>query len=314
MDSKPIVRSSRPSFESSSPSEADRITRLPPFRSLLEAALDPMAILDPDGTIRWANEAWLRFEISRDRRTPGAGDPGVEGMIPPVDSPRLRESLASMQAGNRIFRHTYEAPTTTARRWVETTFAAVPDAPGWILLSLRDVTGLVVAEEAARHTLHHDEATGLPNRHYLERYAERSFERADRLGHDVAIFRVDLDRLEPLPETSDAVAEDLAVSGVVPRLRAACRAGDVLGRIGTRDLALLAEGLDRKEARSLCERIRLVLEDPIEFPEGTVRIDAAVGFALYPTHGPDFPSVLREAEEAADADRQRRNLDLAVSA
>ena len=174
---------------------------------------------------------------------------------------------------------------------------------------VQDVTDRRMAEDRIRHLANFDALTGLPNRRQLIWRAERALEHARRLGHQVALLLIDLDRFKVINDTLGHGAGDELLMEVARRLRvvrAPFRPGDRRarsrpwvrartarsrrsGRLGGDEfVALLPEVADERDAERVAARILDLMREPIFVGGQECFVTASVGIALFPrdgTHG-----------------------------
>ncbi|MDQ6684784.1 MAG: diguanylate cyclase, partial [Pseudomonadota bacterium] len=91
---------------------------------------------------------------------------------------------------------------------------------------VQDVTDRRLAEDRIRHLANFDTLTGLPNRRQLIWRAERALEHGRRLGHQVALLLIDLDRFKLVNDSYGHGAGDELLMEVSRRLRSCVRHSD----------------------------------------------------------------------------------------
>ncbi len=155
--------------------------------------------------------------------------------------------------------------------------------------------------ERIRHQAYHDELTGLPNRFLFRTAVERALAR----GAAAAVLVVDLDRFKDVNDTLGHGAGDELLREVAARLRDALEDGTMLARLGGDEFAVLAAGAGDTEALALGEQIHAVLSKPFELNGVPLGCGASVGLALAPEDGDDAESVLRRAEVAMYAAKEK---------
>lgn len=183
---------------------------------------------------------------------------------------------------------------------------------------VQDVTDRRMAEDKIKHLANFDGLTGLPNRRQLIWRTERALEHARRLGHQVALLLIDLDRFKVINDTLGHGAGDELLMEVSRRLRSCVRHSDqvmessleamgsrshrtleAVGRLGGDEfVALLPEVSDERDAERVAKRILDLMREPIFVGGQECFVTASVGIALYPRDGGTMADVLRNADVA----------------
>ncbi|MFL5333586.1 MAG: putative bifunctional diguanylate cyclase/phosphodiesterase, partial [Geminicoccaceae bacterium] len=187
--------------------------------------------------------------------------------------------------------------------WLSTSGVPVFDAGG----RFRDYRGVgreigarKRAEERVRYLAHHDELTGLPNRHLLRDRLGHALAQARRTGAQVTLFLLDLDHFKDVNDTLGHPLGDELLRAVADRLRATVRGSDTLARLGGDEFAVLqADASEVGSAARLAERLLAALAAPVVLDGQPLAVTASVGVAL------DLPGT-------GDADELVRQADLAL--
>ena len=183
---------------------------------------------------------------------------------------------------------------------------------------VQDVTDRRLAEDRIRHLANFDTLTGLPNRRQLIWRAERALEHGRRLGHQVALLLIDLDRFKIINDTLGHGAGDELLMEVSRRLRSCVRHSDqvleaslesvgvrshrtleAVGRLGGDEfVALLPEIVDETDAERVAGRILEVMRKPILVGLQECFVTASVGVAIFPRDGVNVADLLRNSDIA----------------
>ena len=183
---------------------------------------------------------------------------------------------------------------------------------------VQDVTDRRMAEDKIRHLANFDTLTGLPNRRQLIWRSERALEHARRLGHQVAMLLIDLDRFKVINDTLGHGAGDELLMEVARRLRSCVRHSDqvmesalesmssrshrtleAVGRYGGDEfIALLPEVVDERDAQRVAARILDLMREPIFVLGQECFVTASVGIALFPRDGNTVADLLRNSDVA----------------
>lgn len=176
------------------------------------------------------------------------------------------------------------------------------NAAGYSLGELRMVTDITERKRAAARVEHmalHDSLTSLPNRLLLQSRAAQAHARAQRDSGSFALALVDLDRFKPINDTLGHTVGDEVLKIVAQRLKAAVRSSDTVVRMGGDEFALLLP--DVAHPGQPCEIGRKVLGEltqALVVGDHRLHVSASVGVALYPTHGADLVTLIRNADAA----------------
>ncbi len=150
-----------------------------------------------------------------------------------------------------------------------------------------------------------DALTGLVNRKILVTQLGAALAQA-RPERSVAALFLDLDRFKLLNDTLGHGVGDAYLRVVASRLEAAVRPEDTVGRLGGDEFLVVARGLSGvDEAEAVARRLVDVVSAPVVLGSHTRVVSASVGIAL--ATGPDVQpeSLIRDADAAMYAAKQR---------
>ncbi len=171
----------------------------------------------------------------------------------------------------------------------------------------REVTELRLAERALEHLASHDQLTGLPNRHWLERELQRALVHAGESGEHLALLYLDLDDFKTANDLGGHAAGDRVLRDVATRMKQALRAHDLLARVGGDEFIVVLPGCRDIEAAQIVAEVLLNrLRSSHALPAGVMELDASVGIACFPMDGSDADTLIAHADRAMYAAKRRR--------
>lgn len=163
------------------------------------------------------------------------------------------------------------------------------------------------------HLAHHDQLTGLPNRHALEMRLPQSIEEARRCGHALAVLFIDLDRFKHINDTRGHETGDKLLQTVARRVRRAVRTEDVVIRMGGDEFVVVVGAVTSDEqVQEAAARINAALSRPVVIDGKPLVTTASIGVSLYPRDGEDAGALLRRSDTAMyqAKDRGRNNFQV----
>lgn len=166
------------------------------------------------------------------------------------------------------------------------------------IVTLVDRTAERHAQRSLRLEMTHDALTGLPNRAGFNESVEAL---AGGAEGEHAILIVDVRRFSRINESIGPMAGDELLITVARRLMAALRAGDLIARTGGNEFGLLIrlnEGVE--DAARVARRISSIFLNPCRLSELEIKIEAAIGCALF-DNSADAAEIIRRAQFAVKA-------------
>lgn len=144
-----------------------------------------------------------------------------------------------------------------------------------------------------------DDLTGLPNRNLFRDRVETALTSARKRAEGAAMFFVDLDRFNMINDSLGRPLGDLMLIDVGERLKANIRDEDILARSGGDEFFLLLRGIEGPaEATAAAQRIMATVEQEFRFHEHSIAATCCVGISLFPDHGLDAETLMKNADAA----------------
>jgi diguanylate cyclase (GGDEF)-like protein/PAS domain S-box-containing protein len=160
---------------------------------------------------------------------------------------------------------------------------------------------------------HHDQLTGLPNRHYLASFLPDAIRSAKSKGMMLGIVFLDLDRFKHINDTYGHETGDKLLQVVTARLKQCVRGADVIVRMGGDEFVVVFLDLKSDEEVTLgAGRIIDMLNTPIVVDDRSMQTSASVGISLFPRDGDDMVALLKHSDTAMyqAKDRGRNNVQV----
>lgn len=149
------------------------------------------------------------------------------------------------------------------------------------------------------HLATRDPLTGLPNRAALMDRLRQGIKVAERDGHRLAFFFLDLDRFKLINDTLGHPVGDGLLQQVGERLTRLLRDSDTVARLGGDEFAVILPKVDSQDdAFGVAAKMLEALHQPINIRGHALRADCSVGLAVYPAHGENEEILIRHADLA----------------
>ncbi|MBC8118058.1 MAG: diguanylate cyclase, partial [Burkholderiaceae bacterium] len=165
------------------------------------------------------------------------------------------------------------------------------------------------AETKIEHLAWYDGLTGLPNRNLLRETMRDSIMTAANRKRRMAVMLIDLDRFKDVNDTLGHLVGDSLIKSAADVLGETVADMGVVGRLGGDEFVVLVnEFVHRQEVALLAARIAQALNRTDLVPKIDTQVSASIGVALFPEHGRDMSTLLKNADAAMyQAKRDGRN-------
>ncbi len=172
---------------------------------------------------------------------------------------------------------------------------------------------LIENQQRLDRMAHHDQLTGLPNRHYLTAFLPQAIADAKAAGTMLGVVFLDLDRFKHINDTRGHETGDKLLQEVAARLRTCVRECDVIIRMGGDEFVVVFRNVAANdEVTRGAGRIVEALHNPIIIDRQPLQTTGSVGVSMYPRDGADMVELLKHSDTAMyqAKDRGRNNVQM----
>lgn len=167
------------------------------------------------------------------------------------------------------------------------------------VIIFNDISKRKTDEEELKYRATHDMLTGLPNRTLLIDRLNQAIASAKRSKLKATVIFVDLDNFKIVNDALGHSIGDSLLKMVAARFTLLLRSSDTLARLGGDEFVIILPDLDDVDAISqFLERILKEIAKPYTIDEHEVNISCSLGFSVYPDHGEDTETLLKNADNA----------------
>jgi len=220
------------------------------------------------------------------------------------DIPKLRELLETILPQKAFFDN-YEVVhdfATIGRRIMLLNARQIERGIGKaqiILLAIEDITTRKEMEEKIKRLAYHDSLTGLPNRMLLSDRLNMAKILSDRNRKKLALMMLDIDKFKEINDTLGHHIGDLLLQVVAEKLTGILRKEDTVARFGGDEFVLvLPDQKDVQTALNVARKIIDAFRDTVVLEGRALIITSSIGISIYPDHGQDIDTVLKNADSA----------------
>jgi diguanylate cyclase (GGDEF)-like protein len=163
----------------------------------------------------------------------------------------------------------------------------------------REISERKRAEDDLLHLAHHDPLTELPNRLLFIDRLEQSISKARRMGEQIAVLFIDLDRFKKINDSLGHTVGDELLRRVAQRFQSSIRNEDTVSRLGGDEFTVIMESLHKPQhATVTAQKLIEAMEEPFVIQGHEFFITTSIGISLYPQDGAIAEELLRNADSA----------------
>lgn len=145
-----------------------------------------------------------------------------------------------------------------------------------------------------------DPLTALLNRRGFFEKAQQLMQKVKEGGCEmIAVFIVDIDHFKSINDTYGHSAGDSVLRALAKELTTSLRSGDVIGRVGGEEFAILLPCCPLDLAAAIAERVRLkIAQHAILVDHRKISYTVSLGVSLYRAGEQDFQNAVKRADAA----------------
>ena len=265
----------------------------------IESANDLIFSFTPEGHILYVNAAW--------KRSLGYGPEESSGLslFNLVDPDSRRECLIAVRkvlAGGEanVVEGRFIAKDGCPIELEGNITAGVKEGGDTVIWAIcRDITERKHAQEQLYHMAHHDMLTDLPNRLFFLDRLKQAKSMAKRLGKQVAVLFLDLDRFKIINDTLGHGVGDKLLQEAANRLTACVRETDTVARLGGDEFIILLDHIhEEADAEKVARKVLKEMVRPMCIDGHELFITTSVGICLCPQDDDDPMGMIKKADLA----------------
>jgi len=144
-----------------------------------------------------------------------------------------------------------------------------------------------------------DGLTEAMTRRAFKQEADQLISLALRHQHDLSCIVFDIDHFKQVNDTHGHAAGDEVLKAVASICKTVLRAGDLFGRVGGEEFAVILPHVDREGAAAVAEKLRAAIaSEPIFGDHGALNVTASLGTSALSIVSKDIETLLAQADAA----------------
>lgn len=187
-------------------------------------------------------------------------------------------------------------------RWVEVSSSPMLNSHGTqvgLLKSIRDITEQRLLEGQLLEAATVDQLSGLYNRRHFMELAQQALAAAQAEGLGMAAVMIDIDDFKLVNDQYGHASGDAVIRATGSLMQSIFRSGDILGRYGGEEFAVVLPATNAEDVRLLVERLReTVASLTISCQPGDVQFTVSSGITASAPAADDLDQMLHLADQA----------------
>ncbi|MGN7613676.1 diguanylate cyclase domain-containing protein [Magnetococcales bacterium HHB-1] len=171
--------------------------------------------------------------------------------------------------------------------------------PSVFVAIIVDISERKEAEQKLSFMAHHDPLTQLPNRLMFNKQMDHCIAHSLRYNHQFGLMFLDLDHFKKVNDQFGHDAGDHVLCTTAKRIQQHLRKSDTFSRLGGDEFTLLLPEIKhKKDLKTIAKKLIKTISKPIEFKGNICQIGVSIGIGLFPKHGKDTDTLLKEIDQA----------------
>ena len=270
--------------------------------NVFSRSLEAILITDESGRVLRANNAF--YEIT------GYSESQTIGKIPNFFAPteggadvmeRIRKNLVGKQTSYKdeiygLKRGGGTFPALFTAIAIKDDFSLTSN----FILMFAEISQIKQKESELAKIAHHDALTGLPNRVYFMKAAQRFTANSGENSKLMAVLFIDFDGFKAINDTYGHEVGDMFLQAISKAMSGLLRKGDILARLGGDEFGAIIGDLQSKDAAHvLLDRLLGISKMKFNLKGNEISASISVGAAFYDgSEKIDFPGLLSRADRA----------------
>ncbi len=276
------------------------------FEQIVARASDAVIVTEatpidlPGPRIVYVNEAFTKISGYSSEEVVGETPRIMQGpRTDPLARERIRTALENKEPVHEMILNYAKDGT---EYWLDLTIHPLYDIFGnlsYYAAIERDLTDLKVKQLELMREANIDPLTGLANRRGFASAARPIIANADRAGFQVVVLMLDIDHFKQINDEYGHDAGDLALTKLGEMLSSSLRDGDLTGRFGGEEFAILLANVDEGQSLRVAEKLRgSISELDIALDDGrSINFTISIGASAI-RGGEDLGNALTRADAA----------------
>lgn len=152
-----------------------------------------------------------------------------------------------------------------------------------------------------------DQLTALPNRAYFRDQLDSAVHHSEKHRSSFAILFIDLDRFKNINDSLGHSIGDQLLQDTSERVKTTLERGITFARIGGDEFTVLVKNKSKQELSQLAAKLLDILDQPLVLAGHELRVLASIGIAIYPEHGKDAETLMKNCDAAMYQAKVLRN-------
>ncbi len=174
-----------------------------------------------------------------------------------------------------------------------------------VFMIVRDITNKKEYEAKINYLAFHDSLTGLPNRRFVEQQLDQVIMEAQKTDQQVYVLFLDLDHFKLVNDSLGHDFGDLLLQEASLRLQDCVGKKGTVSRLGGDEFMVILTDVTEKEASSIANDINQRIEQAFLIHGHELYITTSIGISRYPEDGQDRSVLMRNADAAMYAAKDK---------